>query len=147
MPVREGRLRSPGSPKDPHRLRPVHRPEVRVRHHHLVPQLLQGLRTGLATKPTHSMFVDASISSFAFPRAPSTSANRPRSVWMRCSNDFAFLRNDAQLSFLLVHVDAKPFHGWPPLRLLTALLVGGTQFYHHVPWRPAASPHLWVKCS
>jgi hypothetical protein len=35
-------------------------------------------------------------------------------------DDFSRLRDDAQLAFLLMHVDAYVLHGWPPLWLLTA---------------------------
>ena len=47
-------------------------------------------------------------------RSPRTSANRSGVVRIALLAQLAVLAQDAELAFLLVHVDANMVHGWPP---------------------------------
>ena len=67
-------------------------------------------------RATHSLSVEASTRIRARGRPPSTSANRWGSVRMRHSLNSPASREEADLAFLLVQVDANIVHGWPPPR-------------------------------
>ena len=61
-------------------------------------------------------------------RPPPRRVRRGPDLSQRPLEHLPCLRDDAQLAFLLVHVDATVLRGWSPLRLLTALRVGGLIF-------------------
>jgi hypothetical protein len=67
-----------------------------------------------ASSPKHSLSVDASISTRAFGRFPSTAANRSRSLDPPFLENLCVSPDYADLAIHLVHVDAYPLLGWPP---------------------------------
>jgi hypothetical protein len=87
-------------------------------------------------RATHSLSVEASIKIRARTRPASASAKRDASVRTRCSIRFASLGDHADLTCVLVDVDANMVHGWPLLLApMSACSLGGA-FYrcHHVEW-------------
>jgi hypothetical protein len=97
----------------------VHGGEVRVRHHHLVAQLLQATR--------HPLALGRRLDQDPRPRPLSQYSGEP--LPLRSDpplHHLPALRQDADLAFHLVYVDAKMLHGWPPpLRHTTACTTVG----------------------